>query len=113
MTIIKQAGYMLFHILIATYTVLLISTCIVNTVNAQYNRHESSFTEQDHYKIGTLEERMSAMESMKLDQRLIRIEMTLANLDSHQWTNNLADGGIGLLLARALYLAVRKRGLAL
>ncbi len=112
MKTIKQAGYLLFHILVATYIVLLLSTCIVNTVNAQYQR-QPSFIEQDHYKIGTLEDRMAAVESLKLDQRLIRIEMTLSNLDSHQWTNNLADGGIGLLLARALYLAVRKRGLAL
>lgn len=104
----KQAMFTLFHILVTAYTVLLLFLCVLNSVHGQ-----STYTPQneDHYKLGTVEERVKAIEEMRLDQRLIRIEILLSHVDDRDWSGNLANGGVGLLLIRALYLAIKNRDL--
>ena len=55
---------------------------------------------------------MAALDALKLDQRLTRIETILMSLqdDSHGgWTAEAANGGVALLLARAVFLAIKNQ----
>ena len=102
----KQASLLLFHILVAAYTVLLISLCVVHVVSAQTKYVTPTI---EDFRLHTLEERVTVIEGLRLDQRLIRIETILDRINDRDWTSNLANGGVGLLLARALYIAMRNR----
>jgi hypothetical protein len=104
--LLRSAGVLLFHILVAAYTVFLMSMCVVNIVDAQ-TKYVAPTVED--FRLKTLEERVSAIEGLRLDQRLVRMETILDRINDRDWTSNLANGGVGLLLARALYIAVRKQ----
>lgn len=107
--LLKSAALLLFHILVATYIVVLVSTCVVNVVAAQTKHIPPVPSTIEDYRFQTLEERVTAIESLRLDQRLVRIETILDKLNDRDWTSNLANGGVGLLLARALYIAMRNK----
>jgi hypothetical protein len=105
----KEAAFTAFYIFIAVYSVVLLIGGITNIVYAQ---------EAHNYRLENLEKRVTDFEELKLDQRvtrvetiLNRVEMILTSLDSEHtnWLNYAGNSGIGLLLARALYLDIRKR----
>jgi hypothetical protein len=107
--IFQSAVVLLFHLLVASYTVFLISTCVVNVVNAQAKRIPPLPSSIEDFRIQTLEERITAIEGLRFDQRLVRIETILDRINDRDWTSNLANGGVGLLLSRALYIAIRRQ----
>lgn len=95
--------YNTFHILVTVYAAVLIVGSGTQLVYGQEIRD---------YRLENLESRMSALDALKLDQRLTRIETILASLqeDYHgSWVNNAANGGVGLLLLRAVFLEVKKK----
>lgn len=67
------------------------------------------------YRLEGLERRVADIDSLHLDERLVRIETILDNMkkevDDRSWLNSAANGGVGLLLLRAVVLAVRKRSI--
>ena len=98
----KEVAFMAFYIFVAIYSMVLFIGGITQIVYAQ---------ETHNYRLENLEKRVADFESLKLDQRLTRVETILTNLEtgSIPWLNYAGNGGVGLLLARALYLDVRKR----
>ena len=98
----KQKLFDLFHICVAVYASVLIVGSLTNVVYAQEARN---------YRLENLERRLADFESLKLDQRVTRIETVLTNLEMGHtdWLNNATGGGIGLLLIRALYIEIRER----
>lgn len=100
---IKEAVYVLFHICVLAYATVLLVGGITNIVHAQEPRN---------YRIENIEQRISDIEGLKLGERLVRIETLLADIEaqqSHTWVNDAAGGGVGLLLARAVYLEIKRR----
>lgn len=101
--IAKEAFFSLFYALVSVYAAVLIVTGVTSIVYAQETRN---------YRLENVERRVAELESMKVDQRLTRIETILASLESMHtpdWVGYAGNGGVGLLLARALYLDIRKR----
>lgn len=99
----KEALFSLFYALVSAYAAILIVTGITSIVYAQETRN---------YRLENVERRVAEIESLKVDQRLTRIETILASLESvhtADWMSYAGNGGVGLLLARALYLDIRKR----
>lgn len=104
---IKVAAFTLFHVLVTSYACVLFVVCVTNIVFAQ---------EERNYRIENLEQRMAEFDALKLDQRLVRIETILNSMQDQKngsaWVSNAADGGIALLLLRAVYSEFRrKRGI--
>ena len=99
---LKDLAVILFYFSVAVYAVVLILDGATNIIYAQESRN---------YRLENLERRVAESESLKLDQRLTRVETILANfpLDSNNWYKYASDGGVGLLLLRALYMDVKKR----
>lgn len=97
----KEAARKAFYIFIAIYSVMLLIGGITNIVYAQ--SHD--------YRFESLEKRISDLEELKLDQRVTRIETILINLEMEHtnWLNYAGNGGVGLLLIRALYFDIKKR----
>lgn len=100
---IKRWAVILFHIVILIYASILFFAGVDSIVYAQ---------EERNYRLENLERRIADYEALKLDQRLTRIEAVFAAVESdrsNNWLNEAANGGVGLLLARAVYEEVRKR----
>ncbi len=102
---VKQAGFVLFHLLVAAYSLFL----MLASVQGLFAQSQSRSPEITSYRVDSLEGRLTTLESLKLDQRLVRIETILSVLEDRSWVTNISTGGVGLLLARAVFLAVRKR----
>lgn len=106
MKTLKEAAFNLFHILVTAYALILFAGGTANLiVYAQEPRN---------YRIENLETRMGEIEALHLDQRLVRIETLLTDLEKesgHSWLGDLSSGGVGLLLARAVYLVIKQRDL--
>ncbi len=100
--IVKEASFALFYALVSVYSAILIVVGATNIVYAQ---------EERNYRLENVERRVAEMESLKVDQRLTRVETILSSLEMGHtdWFSYAGNGGIGLLLARALYLDIRKR----
>jgi len=62
-------------------------------------------------QVSELSHRMDSYEALRLDQRLIKIETILDRLNHDDWASNATMGGVALLLARAVYAAVRRKEL--
>jgi len=95
--------YYIFHVLVLAYSLLLIYFSVL-PVKAQPQ-------EITAYRLEDLDSRTKAIESlsMRLDQRLTIIETTLRNVESGTSWNQLTMGGIGLLIARAVYQELMSR----
>lgn len=100
----KRKLFNTFHVLVAVYASILLIGSLTNIVYGQDVRD---------YRLENLESRMAAFDALKLDQRLTRIETILMALqdNSNGWTTNAASGGVALLLARAVFLAIKNRGI--
>jgi hypothetical protein len=99
----KRRLFNVFHLAVAMYAAILLTGSIVNIAYAQEIRD---------YRVENLESRMAALDALKLDARLTRIETILMSLqdESHGgWTAEAANGGVALLLARAVFLAIKNR----
>ena len=102
---LKAVAYILFHLFVAVYSV----TLFVGEATIVYAQ------EVRNYRLENLERQVADLQSQKLDERIVRIETVLMELsDAKQdartqvWLNDAANGGVGLLLARAVYLAIQK-----
>ena len=99
----RKAVFETFYTVIAIYSMVLFIGGLTGIVYAQEARN---------YRLENLESRMANMEALKLDQRVTRLETMLIALEKSgnpDWLSYAGNGGVGLLLARALYLDIRKR----
>lgn len=100
---LKKTAFEIFYTLIAVYSTVLFVGGMTNIIYAQEIRD---------YRLENMEKRVADLEALKFDQRVTRIETMLIALEKNQnpdWLNYAGNGGVGLLLARALYLDIRKR----
>lgn len=101
----QSVVFIVFHLFMATYAVILIAGG-ATLIYAQTVRD---------YRLEGLERRVADIDSLHLDERLVRIETTLDGMkkevEDHSWLSSAANGGVGLLLLRAVVLAVRKRSI--
>lgn len=104
-TTTKRKLFDVFHLTVAVYAAILLIGSLTNIAYAQGIRD---------YRVENLESRMAALDALKIDQRLTRIETILMSLQgdsSHGgWTAEAANGGVALLLARAVFLAIKNKG---
>lgn len=103
----KRISLAMFHGAVGAYAILLVCLSII-PIKAQPRTAPSSLTD---YRIETLDDRIRSIESLGLDRRLVVIETTLKSVESGTTWNQLTMGGIGLLLARAVYEAISGRRL--
>lgn len=61
------------------------------------------------FRLENVEKQVADINALRLDQRLVRIETILGNLEDHGWLSNFSTGGIGLLLARAVYEEIKRK----
>jgi len=94
-----------FHFLVAIYACFMLIAS-VDSMWAQ-SREESRITE----RFNELSHRLDNYEALRLDQRLIRIETILDQLNRDNWSSNATMAGVALLLARAVYATVKTKGI--
>lgn len=99
----KRRLFGVFHILVSIYATVLFVGSLTQIAYGQSIRD---------YRVENLESRMAGFDALKLDQRLTRIETILNDIHKEStggWISEAANGGIGLLLLRAVFLEVRKK----
>lgn len=103
MSFLKRTLFNAFHFLVAIYACFMLIAS-VDSMWAQ-SREEVRVAE----RISDLSHRLDSFEALRLDQRLIRIETILDQLNRDNWASNATMGGVALLLARAVYAAVKRK----
>jgi len=96
--LILTAGYVVFHLMIGAYAVLLLGGSLV--VRAQTVQR---------YEVTELERRINSMESLNLDHRLTVIETLLLDLQNSSTWSRFTMGGTGLLIAERVVAALRRK----
>lgn len=97
---LKNTALFLFYLFVAGYATVLVFSGATNILRA----------EERNYRLENIEKRVAEYDALKIDQRLTRVETILADFPmDHDWFKYAGDGGIGLLLLRAIYADVKQR----
>lgn len=107
----KEFAFDTFHLVVAFYAAYMLWAS-AGSLLGQIRSIPSVQDTITTYQVETLDKRVSALESLRLDQRLIKIETILDRMSSDAWQSQATMAGVALLLARTVYVAVlqRKRG---